>query len=596
MMSSVGFKDPLYFIGVVEDVSTNNALPGRVKVRAFGIHPPVANSGDGLGFDQGADVVPTDALPWAPMINGTSGSVSKMPELSDWVLGMFIDGRDAQHPIILGTIPGIKGTLPANSGTDYDNDYEIASNEAIDKFNKPVGGAAAEWSGVETAPVMTAMALSKSEPAKTSDERDITQLPIVAAEGTPDKLTVIKSTDDGSSITIGGNGDTEHIAMIHNTGAHLQIDQHGNHKLATPESSQTWANKNISQHADGSFDITAGENLSINVDGGKITIYGAGDIDFVSGANVNITAANKINLNAAHSVNVRGSRIGIQSTDDNIDIYSDQKIKINSGADMSIKSGSSIFIETPDVNVSSNTTKLTSSGQTHINSSTTFIDDIVRLAQGGAESATKSNDNAVVQDTASMPEPSTQRIIAGVSSKGGAGAYNRATVDDVEGDIVTDVVFDADGFEKGVEISCRLQQDGYSKAAAAAIVGNAMHESAQFKADTEYGGGGGRGWLQWTGPRRTNFENWSASQGLEPTSDNANYGFMIYELAGGTGSQWTGGASTKEFNSITDPIEATTYFMNNYERPAAATAALSKRQAYARDIYNSTCPEEGVLI
>ena len=44
------------------------------------------------------------------------------------------------------------------------------------------------------------------------------------------------------------------------------------------------------------------------------------------------------------------------------------------------------------------------------------------------------------------------------------------------------------------------------------------------------GSRGGWGWAQWTGQRRLDFEKFAASRGLDPASDEANYGFLSHEL------------------------------------------------------------------
>lgn len=147
---------------------------------------------------------------------------------------------------------------------------------------------------------------------------------------------------------------------------------------------------------------------------------------------------------------------------------------------------------------------------------------------------------------------------------------------------ISEVNINTEGFCKGVDVYNRLIDDGYSPDAAAGIVGNLLHESDQFRADTEYGGGGGRGWLQWTGGRRVNFEQYAAANGVEPVTDTANYNFLNYELDGGTGNHWGRGYSLEEYKQITDPSEAAEYFMRGYTRPAEATANLAARQEYAR--------------
>ena len=70
---------------------------------------------------------------------------------------------------------------------------------------------------------------------------------------------------------------------------------------------------------------------------------------------------------------------------------------------------------------------------------------------------------------------------------------------------------------------------------AAAIVGNLGHESNGFATlqetkPTVAGSKGGYGWAQWTGSRRRDFEAWCAKRNLKPSSDEANYGFLVEEL------------------------------------------------------------------
>src|SRR3990167_1802444 len=72
---------------------------------------------------------------------------------------------------------------------------------------------------------------------------------------------------------------------------------------------------------------------------------------------------------------------------------------------------------------------------------------------------------------------------------------------------------------------------------AAAIVGNGGHESGGFALlqeikPTVSGSRGGYGWFQWTGPRRRAFEAWCKTSGLRPSSDEANYGYLVVELRG----------------------------------------------------------------
>lgn len=92
---------PYWFIGKVvdKDDPTNS---GRIRVRAFGLHDNVsANDKTEL------DLIETQDLPWAFCVNGSYGAINSLPDEGDWVLGFFTDGRDAQFPIVIGSLLGM---------------------------------------------------------------------------------------------------------------------------------------------------------------------------------------------------------------------------------------------------------------------------------------------------------------------------------------------------------------------------------------------------------------------------------------------------------------------------------------------------------
>jgi len=93
-----------WFIGEVvdKDDPTNS---GRVRVRAFGYHPS-SNPNDPKIDKTEKDEVFDEDLPWAFVVNGTYGKMMCIPDEGDWVVGFFADGRDAQHPFIIGTLYG----------------------------------------------------------------------------------------------------------------------------------------------------------------------------------------------------------------------------------------------------------------------------------------------------------------------------------------------------------------------------------------------------------------------------------------------------------------------------------------------------------
>ena len=134
-----------WFTGVVEDILDPMQM-GRVRVRCYGYHTDDKKQ------------IPTESLPWAfVMTPVTSAGMSGIGQSAtgllpgSWVIGFFRDGRSAQDPIIMGTIPSIttggdksKGfsdpsgnhprksysvDLPIESRSDYFNSMAYATRE-----------------------------------------------------------------------------------------------------------------------------------------------------------------------------------------------------------------------------------------------------------------------------------------------------------------------------------------------------------------------------------------------------------------------------------------------------------------------------------
>ena len=76
---------------------------------------------------------------------------------------------------------------------------------------------------------------------------------------------------------------------------------------------------------------------------------------------------------------------------------------------------------------------------------------------------------------------------------------------------------------------------GLTDEQAAGLVGNLAHETGDFKFMQEIepmipGSKGGWGFAQWTGQRRKDFEQWTSDNNLDPSSYEANLGFLMHEI------------------------------------------------------------------
>jgi hypothetical protein len=89
-----GLNGFVWWVGVVEDRNDPLKL-GRCKVRIFGWHTESINE------------LPTKDLPWAQAMLPLNDANAYSPKEADTVVGFFLDGENAQHPIMMGVIPGI---------------------------------------------------------------------------------------------------------------------------------------------------------------------------------------------------------------------------------------------------------------------------------------------------------------------------------------------------------------------------------------------------------------------------------------------------------------------------------------------------------
>lgn len=134
-----GFGQQVSFTGVVEAIDDPLTL-GRVKVRIFYYHSENKNE------------LPTKDLPWATVllpttsagVGGQGSTVNLKPD--SWVAGYFLDGRNAQYPIIIGVIPRVERPAQAsdsgNTGGGYSGDGK--NQYSTEQGNKPYYGQSSE--------------------------------------------------------------------------------------------------------------------------------------------------------------------------------------------------------------------------------------------------------------------------------------------------------------------------------------------------------------------------------------------------------------------------------------------------------------------
>lgn len=311
-----GFSNMLHFVGVVED---NNDLSnnGRVKVRAFGIHPPRSSEGK-------EDDVPTDHLPWATVLDGSYGISPVIPSVGEWVFGFFIDGNEAQQPMIMGRLPGQHLQMPAGSGEPGEDG--MLPPETANQFGKPGGHRYQYGEGANQGQTLTQRVLANSGIPQ-ADGGSFDEPPIMMPENNY-KNRVIKSSDGNNFIVLGSGEDGEssdYFLISHSSGSVFQIDANGTIFVKAFADKYNTTQGVESTYVRGSSHSTIDEDYTLKVGkSGKISVNGRLDIECTD---FNVRAARNINLDAGVKVNVSGAGIGMFATADDINMVAHTNLK-----------------------------------------------------------------------------------------------------------------------------------------------------------------------------------------------------------------------------------------------------------------------------
>lgn len=248
-MGQQGFR---WFVGIVEDNTTDKMKLGGVKVRAFGIH-------EGL---------PTERLPDAivmmPTTSGSFQGIGDTPGLlaGSFVWGFFLDGEDKQYPMIVGTIPYMPGDEEKN------NSVPFLAREKQTVVNKKVG----------------------NEPESSYGAKYPYNRAIV--------------TRAGHIIEIDDTPDNERLHIRHSKGTYVEINKDGRMILKTVDDSFEIVGKNKNVYIEGNANIHVKGNMNSIVEG-TTKITSEGDMLLGSAGKVTISGVLGVNISSGTSINVK---------------------------------------------------------------------------------------------------------------------------------------------------------------------------------------------------------------------------------------------------------------------------------------------------
>lgn len=326
--TGVGIRNPLFFIGVVEN-NIDPRLEGRVQVRAFSVH--------GTNRE-----VAAYELPWAICVSGSYDPNTPPPPLNSFVYGVFLDGREAQHPLILGLIPTQFAEVidPAKNGWGVIPNQDgnvLARGSAPRDFGQPQNSRLARGEDIDQTYVLQ-QEMNRIENVKIPqvEGRDAETWsepePAYAAKYPYNR--VIETANH--SIEIDDTPGGERIMVWHRSGSYVQIDARGTttHKSISDKFEVNDTNQHV--YVGGRSMVYIDGDSYVKVGGNKIEEI-EGDLEVRVHGNYLLGVGGQMNLNASDQIQARAADVKIEANVSTMCIKAKKELQVEAGDDMSFK-------------------------------------------------------------------------------------------------------------------------------------------------------------------------------------------------------------------------------------------------------------------
>jgi GH24 family phage-related lysozyme (muramidase) len=393
------------------------------------------------------DQVPTESLPWATLIYGSYDPNSPLPPINSFVFGFFVDGRDAQQPMILGLIPTqltevINPSVTGWGAVPGRDSSIIAKGSTPDDYGQPSNSRLERGENLDQTYVLL-QELNRVKDVPTAkmnsdDPSPAFEEPAPAYNAQYPYNRVIETASH--SIELDDTPGAERITIFHRSGSYVSIDSNGTsvHKSISDKYEVNDTHQHV--YVGGKSQVTIMGDSRVLVKGNKVEEVEGDFMQIVHGNHL-LSVAGQMNLNASEEVQMRAAKLRFEANVEGINIKAGRDIKIQSGENTHIKSkamfidselsayiksGADIRIEaTGKISEKSETMYLTATGaldikgghvkagggtKVSINASIVAIDDLILLADGQAiapDPATTAL-SAQVAEATELPEPASK--------------------------------------------------------------------------------------------------------------------------------------------------------------------------------------------
>ena len=272
-----GLNGFIWWMGVVEDRQDPLKL-GRCRVRIVGWHSPNKSE------------LPTKSLPWSQQMTPLNNTNPYAPKEGDMVIGFFIDGDNAQEPVMMGVLPGIP--LSAANPQQGFNDPRSAAQLK----NAPVkpGETATNYPRVLDEPTTSRLARNDTDSidktiVETKKKNKVGPFELDTTYATKYPYNNVYESESGHVMEFDDTPKKERVHLYHREGSYIELQADGS----------------------GAFKIVKNKNDTI---GGNYSLYVKGNMKVIVDGNISFESNKNISFKAADSFSVSASSISLNAS------------------------------------------------------------------------------------------------------------------------------------------------------------------------------------------------------------------------------------------------------------------------------------------
>lgn len=384
--TGIGIQSPLFFVGVVEN-NNDPRKEGRIQVRAFGLH------------GRNTDIASED-LPWATLVaNPASVGNFMLPPLNSFVVGFFLDGRDAQQPLILGLLPSLMHE-------PIDPNLNGWGNIDVENYELLAMGARPQDIGSHNIPNLARAELVEETYVAEREAARIRNISIAGTDETWEEpssgynavypFNRVLETAAGHVVEIDDTPGSERIHIRHKSGSYIQVDATGSKAQRTFGDNTDITDGDLKVLVEGKVSITVNGDAHTFIKGNKYETV-EGDSTVQVRGNLNFDVGGALTQNVGDAVRTRAAKIALEANAENISLKAANRVDLDMEGDFGVQtegtiafSGKEFLVEAKDGEI-----VLTSDGDIHLSGENVRLDDVVYLNTGTAHAGSYPLDNEV---------------------------------------------------------------------------------------------------------------------------------------------------------------------------------------------------------